>query len=182
MHEHVLVAGGRLDEPIAFGRVEPFDGTLRHRLSPGLSVNEDAERVAASGATTWLLGGPNDHVATSAAGAKEPKSDCASKCIRKIRLKQDSLIIEASRADIGPRFGSTHAEIVRSWNSSACIDLAALLIRIGNVAIVQSFRARDRMTGTFKRSRCGRTQTLLSWNAAPPKGATASAPVSVLMP
>src|SRR5215472_4177190 len=37
MDEHVLVAAVRLDKPITLGRVEPFDGTLGHRLSPALA-------------------------------------------------------------------------------------------------------------------------------------------------
>src|SRR6516162_4324871 len=34
MDEHVLVAGGRPDEPVAFSWIEPFDGAFLHRLSP----------------------------------------------------------------------------------------------------------------------------------------------------
>src|SRR5581483_1503765 len=34
MNEHVLVAGRRRDEPVAFGRIEPLDGAFLHRLSP----------------------------------------------------------------------------------------------------------------------------------------------------
>src|SRR5580698_9103030 len=34
MDEDVLVADGRLDEPVTLGRVEPLDGALLHRLSP----------------------------------------------------------------------------------------------------------------------------------------------------
>src|SRR5215471_16380806 len=40
MDEYVLIAAVRLDEPITLGRVEPFDGTLRHRLSPDLDVKK----------------------------------------------------------------------------------------------------------------------------------------------
>src|SRR6202167_6163827 len=35
VHEHIFVAGGRLDEAIAPCRIKPFDGALLHRLSPG---------------------------------------------------------------------------------------------------------------------------------------------------
>src|SRR4051812_34083591 len=38
MDEDVLVAGRRPDEPVAFSGIEPFDGALLHRLSPGKSV------------------------------------------------------------------------------------------------------------------------------------------------
>src|SRR5579864_2721190 len=34
MDENVLVAARRFDEPVALGRVEPFDGALLHRLPP----------------------------------------------------------------------------------------------------------------------------------------------------
>src|SRR6185437_7067875 len=34
MDEYVLIADGRLDEPVTLGRVEPLDGALLHRLSP----------------------------------------------------------------------------------------------------------------------------------------------------
>src|SRR5215471_4419453 len=44
--EHVLLAGGRLDEPIALGRVEPLDGTLGHRLSPALDANKQTKKDA----------------------------------------------------------------------------------------------------------------------------------------
>src|ERR1700761_3522888 len=44
MDEHILIAAVRLDEPIALGRVEPFDGTLRHRLSPALDVKKTRPR------------------------------------------------------------------------------------------------------------------------------------------
>src|SRR4051812_34768179 len=38
VHEHVLVAAIWLDEPVAFGRVEPLDGAFLHRRSPGILV------------------------------------------------------------------------------------------------------------------------------------------------
>src|ERR1700730_15478790 len=44
MDENVLVADGWLDEPITLGRVEPLDGTLRHRLSPGLDAKKTRPR------------------------------------------------------------------------------------------------------------------------------------------
>src|SRR5579862_6932480 len=38
MHELVLVAACRFDEPVALCRIEPFDGALLHRLSPQLAL------------------------------------------------------------------------------------------------------------------------------------------------
>src|SRR5215475_10878768 len=38
--EHVLIAGGRPDEPVAFRRIEPFDGAFLHRLSPSQSARQ----------------------------------------------------------------------------------------------------------------------------------------------
>src|SRR5215469_1087406 len=35
MHEHVLVPSRGSDEPVALSRIEPLDGALLHRLSPG---------------------------------------------------------------------------------------------------------------------------------------------------
>src|SRR5215469_7252092 len=34
VNEHILIAGRRLDEPVALGRIEPLDAALLHRLSP----------------------------------------------------------------------------------------------------------------------------------------------------
>src|SRR6266566_3459126 len=38
--EHVFVSGRWPDEPIAFGRVEPFDGAFLHGRSPGVSKSK----------------------------------------------------------------------------------------------------------------------------------------------
>jgi len=46
MDEHVPVAAIRLDESITLGRIEPFDGTLGHRLSPALDVKKDVGRAS----------------------------------------------------------------------------------------------------------------------------------------
>src|SRR6201988_771170 len=35
VHEHVLVPGRGPDEPVALSWIEPLDGALLHRLSPG---------------------------------------------------------------------------------------------------------------------------------------------------
>jgi hypothetical protein len=37
MHEDIFLAGGRLDEAVAFGGLKPFDGALLPRLSPSRS-------------------------------------------------------------------------------------------------------------------------------------------------
>jgi hypothetical protein len=55
MDEHVLLADGRLDEPIAVGRAEPVNGALRHRLSPGLHVKKTRPRFQCD-AVNWLPG------------------------------------------------------------------------------------------------------------------------------
>src|SRR5215510_14161462 len=44
MDEHIPIAAVRLDEPVSLGRVEPFDGTLGHRLSPALDVKKTRPR------------------------------------------------------------------------------------------------------------------------------------------
>src|SRR5579883_382781 len=44
MDEHVLIAGGRADESIAFGWIKPFDGAPLHRLPPHQQVTSDASR------------------------------------------------------------------------------------------------------------------------------------------
>ena len=46
VNEHILVAGGRLDEPVALGRIEPLDGAFLHRLSPKSFQNVSEDAVA----------------------------------------------------------------------------------------------------------------------------------------
>src|SRR5262249_761010 len=43
--EDVLLADLRLDEAITLGRVEPFDGTPGHRLSPALDTKKTRQRL-----------------------------------------------------------------------------------------------------------------------------------------
>src|SRR5712691_4689457 len=54
--EYVLVSGRWLDEPVAFSRIEPLDGALLHRRSPGLKPVLTRSRNAAIRATTRFLG------------------------------------------------------------------------------------------------------------------------------
>ena len=44
--EHVLISGRRPDEPVALGRVEPFDGALLHGRSPDLANSRRHARAA----------------------------------------------------------------------------------------------------------------------------------------
>src|SRR6266540_6838035 len=53
--EDVLISGRWSDEPVALGRIEPLDGALVHRLSPGLKSILTRNRNAATRATTRLL-------------------------------------------------------------------------------------------------------------------------------
>src|SRR2546427_517818 len=54
--EYVLVSGRWLDEPGALSRIEPLDGALLHRRSPGLKPVLTRSRNAAIRATTRFLG------------------------------------------------------------------------------------------------------------------------------
>jgi hypothetical protein len=57
-----------------------------------------------------LLAGPNDHVATRRSGGEGTEVRLHRKPNRKMRLKQDNLVIEASRTEFGQRINSTHAK------------------------------------------------------------------------
>jgi hypothetical protein len=44
VHEDILAAALRLDEAVAFGRVEPFHSACSHNHSPGFRCSADNER------------------------------------------------------------------------------------------------------------------------------------------
>src|SRR6185295_11372002 len=58
MDEYVLVSSRRPDEPIALGRVEPFDGAFLHGRSPSVSMStmtRCASLRAAPQAGSWVV-------------------------------------------------------------------------------------------------------------------------------
>src|SRR5579864_6730166 len=89
MDEDVLVAACRFDEPVALGRIEPFDGALLHRLPPQSLCQRRREltgrRTAADAAiraTSQILeevrnsGSQKRSSSPTTAPAGWPKSDC----------------------------------------------------------------------------------------------------------
>src|SRR5664279_4340594 len=86
MDEHVLIADGRLDEPITLGRVEPLDGTLRHRLSPALDIKKTRPRY--SRATPQAASGSLLNFLVAKRTVERPKSDCSDIATRNLRVSK----------------------------------------------------------------------------------------------
>src|SRR5579883_2213421 len=87
--------------------------------------------------------------------------------------------------NVAAAHGNDAIGIVAATTATAAIAwrLARAIMR-SSLAIPRLVHAGDRPGGHRSERHVAnlRNHTLLSWNAAPPNGATASAPVSVLMP
>src|SRR5262249_26140266 len=96
--ENVLIAAGWVDEPVAFGRVEPFDGALLHRLSPK-SVIAAGETRNASLQAALQPGFCEDpkRCVHHAEPPERPKSDCTAIRISKMRLNQGFVAARGTR-------------------------------------------------------------------------------------